>query len=86
MHAELAAREIEDAALREPLLVEALRTRSGLLATTGAHGPAYLALVEADSLSRAMLRAERPGRGLFESESLVGCNRRCADGDGGQTR
>ena len=68
LHAELAAREIEDAALREPLLVEALRTRSGLLATTGAHGPAYLALVEADSLSRAMLRAERARSGLFESE------------------
>lgn len=68
LHAELAAREIEDAAQREPLLVEALRTRSGLLATTGAHGPAYLALVEADSLSRAMLRAERARSGLFESE------------------
>jgi len=68
LHAELAARVIVDAALREPLLVEALRIRSGLLAETGAHGPAYHALAEADSLSRAMLRAERARTGLFESE------------------
>jgi hypothetical protein len=68
LHAELAARVIEDAERREPLLVEALRIRSGLLAETGAHGPAYHALAEADSLSRAMLRAERARTGLFESE------------------
>lgn len=68
LHAELAARVIEDAAQREALLVEALRIRSGLLAETGAHGPAYNALAEADSLSRAMLRAERARTGLFESE------------------
>ena len=68
LHAELAARVIEDAVQREPLLVEALRIRSGLLAETGAHGPAYHALAEADSLSRAMLRAERARTGLFESE------------------
>ena len=68
LHAELAARVIEDAARREPLLVEALRIRSGLLAETGAHGPAYHALAEADSLSRAMLRAERARTGMFESE------------------
>ena len=48
--------------------MEALRIRSGLLAETGAHGPAYHALAEADSLSRAMLRAERARTGLFESE------------------
>ena len=68
LHAELAAREIQEAHVREPLLVQALRIRSGLLAVTGAHGPAYSALVEADSLSRAMLRAERARTGLFENE------------------
>ncbi len=68
LHAELAAREIEEADVRETLLVEALRIRSKLLAATGANGPAYLALAEADSVSRAMLRAERARTGLFESE------------------
>ena len=68
LHAELAARDIDETDVREPLLVEALRIRSKLLAATGAYGPAYAALAEADSVSRAMLRAERARTGLFESE------------------
>ena len=67
LHAELAAREIEDAALREPLLVEALRTRSGLLATTGAHGPA-IGLRRGRQPFAGDARVERARSGLFESE------------------
>ena len=67
-HAELAARRMEPADVRDPMLVQALRLRAELLAETGALGPAYLALSEADSLSRSMLRAERARTGLFESE------------------
>lgn len=67
-HAELAARRIEPVDVRDPMLVQALRLRAELLAETGALGPAYIALSEADSLSRSMLRAERARTGLFESE------------------
>jgi len=66
--AELAARSIADLALREENLSEALRLRASILAGTGAVGPAYFALHEADSLSRASERAESARSGLFESE------------------
>lgn len=68
LHAELASREISFAEKRSPILLEALRLRAELLAETGAHGPAYRSLAEADSLSRSMLRADRARTGLFESE------------------
>ena len=68
LHAELAARNIEVAESRSPILLEALRLRAELLAETGAHGPAYRSLAEADSLTRSMQRADRARTGLFESE------------------
>ena len=66
--AELAARIISERASRETVLSEALRLRASILASTGAHGPAYFALREADSLAVAQGRAERARNGLFESE------------------
>lgn len=66
--AELAARSIEGRERRDALLSEALRLRADILAGTGAYGPAYFALAEADSLSLAAGRAERSRTGLFESE------------------
>lgn len=68
LHAELAARSIALSEDRVPLLIEALRLRAELLSETGANGPAYRSLSEADSLSRSVLRAERARTGLFESE------------------
>lgn len=66
--AELAARSIGQPEARDALLAEALRLRAGILAGTGALGPAYHALHEADSLSVAAGRAERSRTGMFESE------------------
>lgn len=66
--AELAARIISEREVRETALSEALRLRAGILASTGAHGPAYFALREADSLAVAQGRAERARNGVFESE------------------
>lgn len=66
--AALAARNIADRDRRDATLSEALRLRAGILASTGAHGPAYVALREADSLSTAHTRQERARAGLFESE------------------
>ena len=66
--AELSARQIADRAVRDAVLSDALRLRAGILAGTGAHGPAYFALNEADSLSIAADRADRARTGLFESE------------------
>ena len=63
LHAELAARSIELSEDRVPLLIEALRLRAELLSETGANGPAYRSLSEADSLSRSVLRAERARTG-----------------------
>ena len=68
LHAELAARRIADKSSREPVLQDALRLRADLLARTGAHRPAYRALVEADSLLLAAQRASNARTGLFESE------------------
>ena len=68
LHAELAARRIPDRAAREPVLQDALRLRADLLARTGAHRPAYRALLEADSLLLSAQRAQRARTGLFESE------------------
>lgn len=66
--AELAARSIQGRERRDVLLSEALRLRASILAGTGAYGPAYFALAEADSLALAAGRAERSRTGLFESE------------------
>lgn len=66
--AELAARIVPDREAREAVLAEALRLRAGILAGTGAYGPAYFALREADSLAVAQGRAERARNGVFESE------------------
>ncbi len=66
--AELAARIIPGRQTRETVLSEALRLRASILASTGAHGPAYFALREADSLAVAQGRAERARNGVFESE------------------
>ena len=66
--AELSARFIRDRELRDATLSEALRMRADILAGTGAHGPAYFALHEADSLSLSASREERARDGLFESE------------------
>ena len=68
LQAELAARNIQDRAQRDEALAEALRYRADILAGTGAHGPAYFALHEADSLSIAASRADRARSGMFESE------------------
>ena len=68
LRAELAARRIDDKATREPVLQDALRLRADLLAKTGAHRPAYRALLEADSLLLSAQRAARARTGLFESE------------------
>lgn len=67
-HAELAARRIEDISVRQPMLVDALRLRSQLLAATGAFGPAYALLAETDSLMVADQRAEGAQSGWFQSE------------------
>lgn len=66
--AELAARSIRDRELRDGHLSDALRMRADILAGTGAHGPAYFALYEADSLSLSATREARARDGLFESE------------------
>lgn len=66
--AELAARIIEDRTRREAVLSEALRLRASILSNTGAYGPAYFALREADSLAVAQGRAQRARNGLFENE------------------
>lgn len=66
--AELAARAISQRSVRETMLSEALRLRARILAGTGAHGPAYFALQEADSLQMAQGRADRARTGVFESE------------------
>lgn len=66
--AELAARSIGDAVSRRDNLAVALRLRADILASTGAVGPAYRALHEADSLSMAAGKANRSRTGLFESE------------------
>lgn len=68
LRAELAARRISDKAAREPVLQDALRLRADLLAQTGAHRPAYRALLEADSLLLSDQRAASARTGLFESE------------------
>ena len=66
--AEQAARRIPLLTERNPLLGEALRTRAAILAATGAHGPAYFALHEADSLSLAADREAHARDGVFDSE------------------
>lgn len=66
--AELAARHIDLRSERDPLLGEALRMRAAILAATGAHGPAYFALHEADSLSVAAEREAQARDGVFDSE------------------
>lgn len=68
LQAELAARTISNRTHRDEALSEALRYRADILAGTGAHGPAYFALHEADSLSLAAGRADRARTGMFESE------------------